>query len=158
MLEMFLEEAGRLSKDVEFASEFYRDLVMRFELEDEGLENNHKNILELERQGKTGFDCGWVHVVLGLGEGNNSVKKLIEEIKNNKGLKEQWKTLVYAREVRTYGDGGLQKYGFQFNFENYGLNVQSTRLKHEMHEYFMNELVKKFKVLENQYYINRVLD
>lgn len=154
MLEMFLEEASKLSKDVEFATNFYKDLVMRFELEDEGLENNHKNILEFERQGKTGFDCGWVYVVLG-GD-NNSVKKLIKEIKNNKGLKDSWRTLVYAGEVRTYGNS--QKYGFQFNFENYGLNVQSTRLKHAMHEYFMNELVKKFKVLENQYYINTILD
>lgn len=154
MLEMFLEEAGKLSKDVEFANEFYRDLAIKLELGDEGLDKNYRNILEYERQGKTGFDCGWVYVVLG-GD-NNSVKRLIEEIKNNKGLREQWKTLVYTGKVRTYTN--LERYGFQFNFEDYGLNVQSTRLKHAMHEHFMNELVKKFRVLENQYYINRVLD
>ena len=154
MLEMFMKEANKLSKDVEFANKFYKDLVMRFGLEDEGLENNHKNILEFERQGKTGFDCGWVYVVLS-GD-NNSVKKLIKEIKNNKDLKEQWETKVYAGEVMS--SGGKKIYGFQFNFENHGLNVQSTTLKYAMNEYFMNELIKKFKELENQYYINKILD
>ena len=154
MLEMFMEEANKLSKDVEFANKFYKDLVMKFGLEDEGLENNHKNILEYEREGKTGFDCGWVYVVLK--EDNDEIKKLIKEIKNNKDFKYSWKTLVYAGEVRVYESS--KAYGFQFNFKDYGLNVQSTRLKRVMNEYFMNELVKKFKVLENQYYINTILD
>lgn len=154
MLEMFLEEASKLSKDVEFATKFYRDLVMKFELEDEGLENNHKNILEFERKGKTGFDCGWVQVVLS--EENEEIKKLIKEIKNSKNLKNLWEIPVYVGEVMS--SGGKKIYGFQFNFENYGLNVQSTTLKREMNKYFMDELAKKFKELKNQYYINTILD
>lgn len=105
-----------------------------------------EELLEFERSGKTGFDCGWSWLVIDNEDINKDLKKQNDNL--NKNSVSDYVTL-FPRKI-----GQFENYGMQARLVNYPLNVQSTRIKNML----LNEIKSYLKEYNIDSYVETIID
>lgn len=90
----------------------------------------HENILDRERKGLTGFDCGWSYV----GDKDPKQIQLIEYI-NNRLIKDE---SDYIQSMTYWNFLGNPEPSITFTLHKYELNVQSTTIKDAVNRYVID--------------------
>lgn len=97
----------------------------------------HKDILNLEKQGKTGLDSGWIYVV-----DNSNIRTYRDEAVNyifnyiQKGrIKSDYITIKNHHLIN-----GNPIPSIEFNMKKYPLRVQSTTIKYTVNNYIIKNL------------------
>ena len=119
--------------------EIILELAMKFGLDvtNKTTGDIHKDILNFEKQGNTGNDCGWIYVL-----DNSDIKTYKDEAVNyifnyiQKGYIES--DYITIKNYHLINGNPLPS--IEFNMKKYPLRVQSTTIKYVINNYIIKNL------------------